>query len=54
MMPQFHNAPVNTIALCGETTYHGYMTTWQAPKRAGYMNPISQLEAALIGEVVAV
>jgi hypothetical protein len=51
---QVRNAPVNTIALCGETIYHGYMTTWQAQKRAGYMNPISQLEAALIGGVVAV
>jgi len=36
------------------------MTTWQTPKRAGYMNPISQPGAALkpgaalIGGVVAV
>jgi hypothetical protein len=53
-MPQFHNAPVNTIALSRGTTYHGHMTTWQTPKRAGYMNPISRPGAALIGGVVAV
>ncbi len=51
---RLHNASVNTIALSCATTYHGYMTTWQTLKRAGYMNPISQLEAALIGGVVAV
>ena len=57
---QFHNASVNTIALSCGTAYHGYMTTGQTPKRAGYMNPISQLgaalkpRAALIGGVVAV
>ena len=52
--PSFKNAPVNTIALSCATTYYGYMTTWQPLKRAGYSNPISQLEAALIGGVVAV
>ena len=57
---RFHNAPVNTIALSCATTYHGYMTTWQMLKRAGYLNPISQpgaaqkSGAALIGGVVAV
>jgi hypothetical protein len=57
---RFHNAPVNTIALSCATTYHGYMTTWQTLKRAGYLNPISQPGAALkpgaalIGGVVAV
>jgi len=57
---RIHIAPVNTIALCCATTYHGYMTTWQMPKRAGYLNPISQpgvalkTGAALIGGVVAV
>jgi hypothetical protein len=51
---RFHNASVNTIALSCATTYHGCMTTWQTLKRGGYMNPISQLEAALIGGVVAV
>jgi NRPS condensation-like uncharacterized protein len=45
---------VNTIALSCATTYHKYMTTWQTPIRAGYSNPISQLDAALIGGVVAV
>jgi hypothetical protein len=49
-----HHAAVNTIALRWETTYHGCMTTLQAPKRAGYMNPISQLKAALMGGMVAV
>jgi hypothetical protein len=49
-----HHAPVNLIARFRETTYHGGMTTLQAPKRAGYMNPISQLEAALMGGMVAV
>jgi hypothetical protein len=49
-----HHAPVNTIALRWETTYHGCMTTLQLPKRAGYMNPVSQLEAALTGGMVAV
>ena len=48
------NAAVNTIALSRETTYHRYMTTRQAQKRDGHMNPVSQLEAALIGGVVAV
>jgi hypothetical protein len=52
--PGVQNAPVNTIALSRETTYHGYMTTWKPTKRDGHMNPISQLEAALIGGVVAV
>ena len=52
--PGVRDAAVNTIALSGETTYHEYMTTWQAQKRDGHMNPISQLEAALIGGVVAV
>jgi len=50
----FWRAPENTIALSWTTTYHRYMTTWRTPKRAGYLNPISQLEAALIGGVVAV
>jgi hypothetical protein len=49
-----HHAPVNPIARRRETTYHGCMTTLQAPKRAGYMNPISQLKAALMGGMVAV
>ena len=49
----FRRGPVNTIARCCATTYHGHMTTWQPPKRAGYFNPVSQLEAALIGGVVA-
>ena len=43
------NAPENTIALSRGTTYHRDMTTWQTPKRAGYMNPVSELAAALIG-----
>jgi hypothetical protein len=30
------------------------MTTLQAPKRAGHMNPILQLKAALMGGMVAV
>jgi hypothetical protein len=54
MSPRVRNAAVNTIALSRETTYHEYMTTWQPQKRDGHMNPISQLEAALIGGVVAV
>jgi hypothetical protein len=49
-----HHGPVNPIARRRETTYHGCMTTLQAPKRAGYMNPISQLKAALMGGMVAV
>jgi len=48
------NARLNTIALSRRTTYHGLMTTWQAPKRAGYINPFSQLEAALAGLEVGV
>jgi hypothetical protein len=54
MSPRHRNAAVNTIARSRETTYHGNMTTWQAQKRDGRMNPIPQLEAALIGGVVAV
>jgi len=56
----FRREPVNTIARCCATTYHRDMTTWQTPKRAGYMNPTSQPGAALkpgaalIGGVVAV
>jgi len=43
------NAAENTIARSWGTTYHGCMTTWQATKRGGCMDPISQLAAALIG-----
>jgi hypothetical protein len=46
--------PENTIALSRAPTYHEHMTTWQPPKRAGYLNPVSQLDAALIGGVVVV
>ena len=52
--PQYFRRPSeNTIALSWTTTYHGYMTTWQLLKRARYLNPVSQLDAALIGGVVA-
>ena len=54
MSPRFAMRRVNTIALSRETTYHRYMTTRQAQKRDGHMNPLSRLEAALIGGVVAV
>jgi hypothetical protein len=51
------NKPENTIAPFQVKTYHGFMTTWQALKRAGYMHPDSSLEAALFSNrrgVVAV
>ena len=47
------NAPENTIVRFRAATYPGYMTTRQAPKRPGYMNPTSRLLAALNGGVVA-
>ena len=51
------NKPENTIAPFYVKTYHGFMTTWQALKRAGYMHPDSSLDAALFSNrrgVVAV
>ena len=51
------NKPENTIAPFCVKTYHGFMTTWQALKRAGYMHPDSSLDAALVSNrcgVVAV
>jgi hypothetical protein len=51
------NKTENTIAPFCVKTYHGFMTTWQALKRAGYMHPDSSLEAALFSNrcgVVAV
>lgn len=51
------NKPENTIAPLCMTAYHGFMTTWQTLKRAGYMHPGSSLEAALFSNrcgVVAV
>jgi hypothetical protein len=51
------NKPENTIAPLSMTAYHGFMTTWQTLKRAGYMHPDSSLEAALFSNrrgVVAV
>lgn len=51
------NKTENTIAPFCVTTYHGFMTTWQTLKRAGYMHPYSSLEAALFSNrcgVVAV
>jgi hypothetical protein len=47
------NAPENTIARFPPSAYHGYMTSRQAPKRPGYMNPAPRLSAALAGGVVA-
>ena len=41
------------LPLRGRPAYPGYMTTRQAPKRLGYMNPASRLLAALTGGVVA-
>jgi len=51
------NKPENTIAPFYVKTYHGFMTTWQGLKRAGYMHPDSSLDAALFSNrrgVVAV
>jgi|SRR6185437_15283746 len=51
------NKPENTIAPFYVKTYHGFMTTWQTLKRAGYMHPGSSLDAALFSNrrgVVAV
>ena len=51
------NKPENTIAPLCVKTYHGFMTTWQTLKRAGYMHPDSSLDAALFSNrcgVVAV
>jgi len=51
------NKPRNTIAPFCVKTYHGFMTTWQALKRAGYMHPDPSLDAALFSNrcgVVAV
>src|SRR5256885_358217 len=39
----------NPIAPFCVTTYHGFMTTWQTLKRAGYMYPSPSLDAALSG-----
>jgi hypothetical protein len=47
------NAPENTIARFPPAPYHGYMTSRQAPKRAGYMNPAPRFSAALASGVVA-
>jgi len=51
--PAPRNAPENTIARFPASVYHRYMTSRQAPKRPGYMNPAPRLSAALAGEVVA-
>ena len=51
--PRPQNAPENTIARFRLLAYHGYMTTRQAPKRPGFMNPAPRLSAALTGGVVA-
>src|SRR3954454_11973302 len=37
----------NTIAPFCVTNYHAFMTPWQTLKQAGYMHPISSLDAAL-------
>jgi hypothetical protein len=34
-------------------SYHGFMTFWTVSKRSGYINPSSQLEAALNTRTVA-
>jgi hypothetical protein len=43
----------NIVALSVLYSYHGFMTFWTAAKRAGYINPSSQLEAALSTRTVA-
>ena len=45
--------PKNTIARFPASVYYRYMTSRQAPKRPGYMNPASRLSAALADGVVA-
>ncbi len=55
--PRRGNTQENTIAPFCVKTYHGFMTTWQTPKRAGYIPADSSLDAALFGNrcgVVAV
>jgi hypothetical protein len=47
------NAQENTIARFPLSAYHGYMTSRQAPKRSGSMNPAPRLSAALADGVVA-
>ena len=51
--PAPRNAPENTIARFPASAYHGYMTSRQAPKRPGYMNPAPRLSAALACGVIA-
>jgi len=43
----------NIVALSVRYSYHGFMTFWTAAKRNGYINPSSQLEAALSTRTVA-
>ena len=43
----------NIVALSVDYSYHGFMTFWTAVKRAGYIDPSSQLKAALSIRTVA-
>ena len=45
--------PENTMARFPASVYHRHMTSCQAPKRPGCMNPVPRLSAALAGGVVA-
>jgi hypothetical protein len=48
-----HHAGTNVNLAGAVSAYHGHMTSRQAPKRPGYMNPAPWLSGVLAGGVVA-